>query len=249
MIDRRPAADNQLPELLSRKCKRLYCVRPEEHPAANDDWTTLSWDGEVDGITTVFEAQVLPDLAAHQLEGKIKVLIPSLQDPSKAVSADAVHQDDETIALVLKLKTLDSGRFHFISEILCLRNLMLFRENDIQQSVPVHEFISLALTKLTLFGGEVTGLLIRLMENFFTGELEDRSLQKITVEDTGISGEITGKNFEEATRLLMTRGIQLIAIMSHGGASKDAGLVVLPHRTDGDYKRKLQSTDSLFVIA
>ena len=249
VIDRRDEAGENLLSLLSKKCKHLFCICTDDRASESGEWTVVPWDGEVDSIADGFEHHILPELKGKQLDGKIKVLIPSLKDPAKSASVDAVHQDDETMALVLKLQTLDSDKFHFIAEILCLQNLVLFKENGIQQPIPVHEFISLALTKLTLFGGEVTGLLIRLMENFFTGVLEDKSLQKISLAETGIPEKVRGKNFEEAARALMQEGIQLIAVISQAEQAKETKLIVLPHRSDADYKLSIQPGDALFVIA
>ncbi len=249
VIDRQEAADDGLLTLLERKCEHLYCICRDGESARAADRKLIAWDGEVDSITGLLDEHVLPDLERKGVGSKIKVVIPSLHDPAQSFSADPMHQDDATIALVLKLRTLDRERFHFIAEILCLKNLLLFKENGIQQPIPAHEFVSLALTKLTLFGGEVTGLLLRLMENFFTGELEDKSLLKMTVTETGVPERIEGKTFEDATRLLMSKGIQLVAVVSHDQEDGAERLIVLPHASDAEYRRSIEPGDSLFVIA
>ena len=195
------------------------------------------------------QERVLDDLERQGKKGKIKFLIPTVENPLNYTSANAVHQDDDTVALILQLKTLDEERFHFTAEIQSMDNLRLFKGVGVQQPIPVHEFASLALTKMVLFDGEVTGLILRFMENFFTGELEDKSLCKIALPDTGIADRLVGMNYATAAKALFREGIQLLAIISHDGIDEHNRLVALPHRKDPDYNYRIHPDDELFVIS
>ncbi|NNK37352.1 MAG: TAXI family TRAP transporter solute-binding subunit [Xanthomonadales bacterium] len=249
VIDRRHEAADELRRLLEKRCTDLYYICGGRREAGQDDTRFIHWDGRVDSISGLVEQHVLDDLQRNGKQGKIKFLIPTVENPLNYSSANAVHQDDDTVALILQLKTLDTERFHFTAEIQSLENLRLFKGVGVQQPIPVHEFASLALTKMVLFDGEVTGLILRFMENFFTGELENKSLRKIALSGTGIADRLVGQNYAGAAQLLFREGIQLLAIISHDGVDQRNRLVALPYRKDPDYGYRINPDDELFVIS
>jgi len=249
VIDRRNEAGQELQSLLEKRCTDLYYVCAEDHSKAGDSDRFIAWDGANDSIAEVVQRHVLDDLASKGKSGKIKFLIPTVENPLNFTSHNAVHQDDKTIALILQLNTINNDRFHYTAEIQCKKNLRLFKGVGVQQPIPVHEFVSLALTKMTLFDGEVIGLVLRFMENFFTGELESKSLRKIPVKGTDIPDRIAGVNYTDASRELFTKGIQLLAIMPGQEDGNQNRLIALPHRQDEDYNYLINSEDELFVIS
>ena len=87
------------------------------------------------------------------------------------------------------------------------------------------------------------------MENFFTGELENKSLRKIALSGTGIADRLVGQNYAGAAQLLFREGIQLLAIISHDGVDQRNRLVALPYRKDPDYGYRINPDDELFVIS
>jgi TRAP transporter TAXI family solute receptor len=249
VIDRRNIAGEELKDLLSKRCPNLYYVCGQKADGQDDDSDFLRWDGKINSITDVVKGSVLNDLENKGYKGRIKFLIPTIGETAKYNSANAVHKDDETVALILQLNTLESDQFWYIAEIQCLDNLRLFKGVGVQQPIPVHEFASLALTKMTLFDGEVTGLIVRFMENFFTGKLEAKSLKKIAVTECGIAERIAGMNYVAAAKALFDAGIQLLAIIPSIRDEEEAHLISLPHKNDKDFQYQVKPEDDLFVIS
>ena len=87
------------------------------------------------------------------------------------------------------------------------------------------------------------------MEYFFTGELESRSLRKISLDGTDMSELLVGKTFNGASVVLFEAGIQLLAIISHDGNDLNNHLIVSPHRKDADSAYGIHPNDELFVIS
>jgi hypothetical protein len=249
VIDSRNEARRELKGLLDLKCPELFYICKNDSPGGESGDSFISWDGEIDSINGLVQSQVLDRLAARKYDGKIKFLIPTVEDPIQFTAQNAVHQDDATVALVLQLNALDSERFHYIAEIQCLDNLRLFKGVGVQQPIPVHEFASLALTKMTMFGGEVIGLILRYMENFFTGGLEEKSLRKIPLSSTPAGEALVGMTFATAARTLFGHGTQLLAIMTHDADDDTPVLVSLPHKLDSDFTYRIRPEDELFVIS
>jgi len=249
VIDRRNESDGELKSLLEKRCTDLYYICADDSPGSNDDSRYIAWDGAIDSICDIVREHVLDDLDRKGKTGNIKVLVPTVDNPHEYSASSAVHKDDDTIALILQLNTLKTDRFHYTAEIKDMQNLRLFKGVGVQQTIPVHEFASLALTKMTLFDGEVTGLILRLMENFFTGKLESKSLRKISLKGAGIKDRLNGVNYRDATSVLFHQGIQLLAIISHAGDDKHNRLVALPRVGDEDYDYKIHPEDELIVIS
>jgi len=249
VIDRRNESGEELKSLLEKRCSKLYYICADDHLKTDESGRFIAWNGDNESITEVVQKHVLDDQNSKGKSGKIKFLIPTVENPLNFTSHNAIHQDDETIALVLQLNTINNDRFHYTAEIQCKKNLRLFKDVGVQQPIPVHEFASLALTKMALFDGEVIGLILRFMENFFTGELENKSLRKIPVKGTDVANRIIGVNYVDASRELFSKGIQLLAIIPWQEDGDQNRLVALPDKGDDEYNYLIGAEDELFVIS
>lgn len=249
LIDRGRNINRHLRTMLEAKCEDVFHISCAEGLSEQDELDVIPWNGEVDSIDECIRIALDRSLPRQGSSiSKVKCVIPAQTDLSGRNPVNPVHLDDGTIALIIKLNTMKKIDFHYIAEIQCGRNLALFKSAGVHQPIPSNEFTSLALTKVTLFGGEVFCLLIRLMQNFFCENREDRleakSLRKISVIETGLATSIVGMNFHSAALALFEAGTQLIAIISSGQK-----VITLPHSSDEEFSYEIQLEDELFVIS
>jgi len=241
IIDRDDSINKTLLELLSPLCNKIhYFTSAKNTTGLMTNISFVSWSGNINDI----EETVAGEAGQINLAAYTRCIVLGDDQIKPIDSKEQIYQDDQTVALVMKIKSMGGENLQYIAEIKDLKNIELFHQAGIHQPIPTTEFTSLVLAKMVLYDGEVVGLLLQLMCNSFPGS-HGKQLKKVSVSHLHDvqNIRITGKAYYNAAEPLIKSGHQLVAIITHGGRT-----IILPKRRTEDYSYQIKCDDSLFVI-